>query len=296
MMQSTESGQRDDLISAWRRQRRRRNSTSGRVLPQSKMSPVFVVIADIVSQQPSQVSLVQNDHVVKQVPTHTPDPALGDAVLPGTSKSGSDRLDVAFSDRRDDISREFRVAVKDQVPMWLFVSPSFAQLQYDPRGVGLTGHVAVQNLPPVVSDDKEAVQDTEGQCRHGEEIHGGDCFAMVPEKSQPAPRFIGALAASHIDSQCLCTSKKAPESKPRSPFRNSPRVQSSVMMRRKSQFRFSLADHQRVTANGIKCGSLHAVSQASSFAQCSPFLFHLSHFDWAQISLPLQRHNGWTYS
>src|ERR1039457_1030930 len=43
------------------------------------------------------------------------------------------------------VSRELRVAVKDQKPVWLIVSR-------------LTGHVAVQNLPPVVADDKEAVQ------------------------------------------------------------------------------------------------------------------------------------------
>ena len=64
------------------------------------------------------------------------------------------------------------------------------------------------------------------------------------------------------------------------------------LSKRKPQFRFSLADHQRLTANGIKHESLHAVSRASSFARCPPFLFHLSHFDWTQISLPLQRHSG----
>ena len=53
------------------------------------MSTVFVVMADVFFQQPSQVPLVENDHVVEQVPTHTPDPALGDAVLPWTSKSGA---------------------------------------------------------------------------------------------------------------------------------------------------------------------------------------------------------------
>ena len=89
-----------------------------------------------------------------------------------------------------DVGRELRVPVEDQEPVWLFVSPSFAQLQYDPQGVWLTGHVAVQNLPPIVADDEEAVQNSEGQSRHGEEIHGSDCFAMVPEKSQPAPRWI----------------------------------------------------------------------------------------------------------
>jgi hypothetical protein len=80
------------------------------------------------------------------------------------------------------VSRELRVAVEDEEPLRLVESPSFAQLQYDPQSVWLTGHIAVQNLPPVVANDKEAVQNSEGQGRHGEEIHGSDCFAMVPEK------------------------------------------------------------------------------------------------------------------
>jgi hypothetical protein len=71
--------------------------------------------------------------------------------------------------------------------VWRFVPPSFAQLQYDPQAVWLTGHLAVQNLPPIVADDEEAVHNTESRVGTGEEIHCGDCFAMVLEESQPAP-------------------------------------------------------------------------------------------------------------
>jgi hypothetical protein len=111
VMQSTESRQRGDLVRAWRH--RRRNSTSGRVLPQPEMSPVFVVIADVFSQQASQVPLVQYDYVAKQIPTHTPNPALGDAILPGTAKSGSDGFCAVLFDGRDDSNRELRVPVED---------------------------------------------------------------------------------------------------------------------------------------------------------------------------------------
>jgi hypothetical protein len=39
---------------------------------------------------------------------------------------------------------------------------------------------------PVVRDHKEAVENTECDCRHGEEIHCGNCFAMVAEKRRPS--------------------------------------------------------------------------------------------------------------
>src|SRR5271166_2363515 len=154
------------------------------------MSPVFVVIANVFVQQSSQVPLVQNDHMVKQLPTHTPNPALGDAVLPRTSKRGSDRFRAVLFDGRDHVGGELRIAIKDQEPMWIIESPSFAQLQYNPQGVRLPGHVAVENLPPIVADDEETVQNSKGQSRHGEEIHRSDCFAVVAKKCQPAPRWI----------------------------------------------------------------------------------------------------------
>jgi hypothetical protein len=59
-----------------------------------------------------------------------------------------------------------------------------------PQGVRLTGHVAVENLPPIVADDEETVQNSKGQSRHGKEIHRSDCLAVVAKKCQPAPGWI----------------------------------------------------------------------------------------------------------
>jgi len=69
VMQPTKPRQGDDLARAL--DRRDHNSTAGCVLPQTEMSSVFVVITDIVFQQSSQMPLVQDDHVVEQLPTHT---------------------------------------------------------------------------------------------------------------------------------------------------------------------------------------------------------------------------------
>jgi len=48
------------------------------------------------------------------------------------------------------------------------------------------GHVEVQNAPPVVRNDEEAVEHAKGQRRHGEEVHRGNGFAMIGEKSCPS--------------------------------------------------------------------------------------------------------------
>src|ERR1035437_6823411 len=48
------------------------------------------------------------------------------------------------------------------------------------------GHVAVENSPPIMRNDEEAVQHAESQRRNVEEIHCGDGFTMILEKSCPA--------------------------------------------------------------------------------------------------------------
>jgi len=51
----------------------------------------------------------------------------------------------------------------------------------------MPGNVAVNDLPPAVPNNKEAIQQLERDRWDGEEIHGRDRFAMIAEKDQPAP-------------------------------------------------------------------------------------------------------------
>jgi hypothetical protein len=62
-MQAAESRPRDDLTAAGRR--KRYCSAAGGVLPESKMSPVFVIVANVIFHQPPQMPLVQNNDVVQ---------------------------------------------------------------------------------------------------------------------------------------------------------------------------------------------------------------------------------------
>ena len=55
--------------------------------------------------------------------------------------------------------------------------------QDNPQGVWLTGYIAMQNLTPIMADDKETVQDTKRQRWYGEKVHGSDGFAMVRIKA-----------------------------------------------------------------------------------------------------------------
>jgi hypothetical protein len=48
------------------------------------------------------------------------------------------------------------------------------------------GEVPVENLATTVPYYEEYVEDSEGRRRHGEEVHRGNHFAMVPQECHPA--------------------------------------------------------------------------------------------------------------
>jgi hypothetical protein len=66
----------------------RRDPARRRLLLQREVRSVLVVVADILAHQSFQMSLVEHDHMVEQIPATVANPAFGDAVLPGTSEAG----------------------------------------------------------------------------------------------------------------------------------------------------------------------------------------------------------------
>jgi hypothetical protein len=74
--------------------------------------------------------------------------------------------------------------VEDDVSVW--IRGTFRVLLYNPFRSGMSGDVAVQNLPPAMLDDEEAVDQLKFQGRHSEEVECRDRFAMIGEKCLPS--------------------------------------------------------------------------------------------------------------
>ena len=66
--------------------------------------------------------------------------------------------------------------------MWLFVGPWFSQLLYNPKNIGISRYIEMQDLTAIVADDEKAVKNTKRERWDGEEIHGGYRFPMVSRK------------------------------------------------------------------------------------------------------------------
>ena len=63
-----------------------------RPLFQAKVRSVLVIITNVLIHEPFQMTLINNDHMVHQIPAATPHPALRHSVLPRTSETGPLRL------------------------------------------------------------------------------------------------------------------------------------------------------------------------------------------------------------
>jgi hypothetical protein len=149
------------------------------------MCPVLVVVPHVFGHQPLQMPLVQYDHVIQQISPATSYPAFSGSVLPGTTKRRSHWPHSGISHERHHVIAKLGVAVEQQEPLGRGVRPRFPHLLHDPKCAGVSGDVATENLAPLVPDDEKTVQHTKGERRDGEEVHGSDGVAVIPQECQP---------------------------------------------------------------------------------------------------------------
>src|SRR5215470_6788540 len=117
--------------------------------------------------------------MVQDFSATTSHPAFRGSILPRRLNAGALRFQTRRFQKRDDVSIEFRIAVEDHIAVWASFRKGLAQLLDDPIRCRVAGHVAVENLAAPVLDDKEAVQQLERHCWHGEEIERDDRLAMI---------------------------------------------------------------------------------------------------------------------
>ena len=158
----------------------------GRFLRQRKMSSILVIIPDVLVHQAFQMPFVENDHMIDQIATTIPDPALGDTVLPRAPETGSLWLDAKALHRVDHFFIKLRAAIEDQIARRRVVGKCLAQLLNNPSTARMLCNIAVEDSSPIMRNDKKAVENAEGQRRYGEEVHCGNSLAMIAQERRPA--------------------------------------------------------------------------------------------------------------
>jgi len=67
-------------------------STSGSVFPQSIVNSILVIVAEVFTNQSTEGSIVEHDHMIQQFPPTAPHPTFGDTLLARAAMGSSDRL------------------------------------------------------------------------------------------------------------------------------------------------------------------------------------------------------------
>src|ERR1039458_8846949 len=74
--------------------------TSRRLLVQTEVGSVVVIIGNVLGEESLQMALIQRDHVVEQVAAAASDRTLDDTILPGTLNRGTYRCHLQRAHRR----------------------------------------------------------------------------------------------------------------------------------------------------------------------------------------------------
>ena len=83
-----------------------------------------------------------------------------------------------------------------------------------------------------MADDEEAVQNSKGQRRHGEEIHGSDCVKVIAKKRQPRWAGSGLRVARFIQRETVRSETSKPSLSSAPWMQGAPQVGFSATMRK----------------------------------------------------------------
>ena len=150
------------------------------------MRAVLMVVTNILRQQSPQMAFIQRNNLVQQVSSAASHPPLRDAILPRRSERSLLGNDPGGFHRCDYLEAELLIAIKDHVFVRGFQGKRLPQLLNDPSARRMLRDVNVQDAPPIMTNDEEAVEHTERDRWHREEVHRRNRFPMISKEGQPA--------------------------------------------------------------------------------------------------------------
>jgi hypothetical protein len=145
MMQPADSGRGKNP--AVHRGARFHRTSSGRSFAQRKMRSVFMVVADVLTHETFQMTLIENNHMIEQVPAAVANPAFCNIVLPRTSETGPFRPNTQGLDGTDHLLIEVRGPVENQILRRSVIGECFPQLLHDPGAARMASDFPMQNSP-----------------------------------------------------------------------------------------------------------------------------------------------------
>src|SRR6266478_9931196 len=146
------------------------------------MCAVLVVVANILREPAFQVAFVNCNDVIQEITPATPYPTLCDSILPRPFERSAERIHAQGSNRCGDLQPILGITIKDDEPRSGSKWKCFSQLLDDPRACRMFCDIEVQDATTIVTDDEKAIEHTERDRWHGEEVHRGNRFPVIAEK------------------------------------------------------------------------------------------------------------------
>src|SRR2546427_12176920 len=143
----------------------------GRIFLGREMRPRAVVITEVAPQASTEVSLVQDNHKVKELAADGADHAFGEGVLPGRAWCGENLGDANTLHPSSKLAAVDSVAIAEEVARRQLLGECLDNLLRGPGGGGTLSHVEEDDATPMMKQDNEYVEHPKGRGRHDEEVH-----------------------------------------------------------------------------------------------------------------------------
>src|SRR6202048_519807 len=167
------------------------------------MRPYLVVITHVRQQYVTEVSLAQDDDVVKAFPSDRTDQPFSICVLPRGARR---RWSVANAYRSESADKDLAIGpvpVANEIAGSLFPPACFRDLICDPFCGWMRCDAKPQNRSPTVPHDQQSIEQAKRDCRHDKQIHRRDAVGMIADKGSPALRRRGSSLHHVFGHACL---------------------------------------------------------------------------------------------
>lgn len=175
MVQTTDLRDGNDFTLRWRLDA----AWCRRVVIQREMKPGIVIVLKVFAQHAMQMGFVEYNHMIQTVSADRTDDTFAVRILPRRTGGDQDFVDSQAFYAIFEIVAVGAVAITNEKTRRFFVREGVDDLLGGPYGVGISGHVEVNDLAPVVTENDEDVQNAKSRGRNGEEITGGNIGNMI---------------------------------------------------------------------------------------------------------------------
>src|SRR5260221_9502262 len=120
--------------------------------------------------------------------------AFGIGVLPGRSRCSWSVANAHRAKPPDEYLSISAIAIANDIVRCGRPAASLRHLSRNPFSRRVCRHPQPHDLTSTVPQDQQPIQQSEGKCRHDEQVHGGDAVSMIAKKRSSSP--VTALPAS----------------------------------------------------------------------------------------------------